>query len=289
MPDGARLALARWLPPGEPRAVILALHGFGDSGALTFAAAAVEWTRQGIAVFAPDQRGFGANPSRRDWPGADQLAADATALAADLRARYPGRPLTVVGHSMGGGVALIAAARGLPADRLVLAGPAIAGGEAIGPLARGLATLAARTVPERRWTGQGFLEIRPTDNLDALAQVAADPRSFGDAASREIRGLIEVMDRAAAAAPANRLPTLTLMGAHDVLLAPADVARVAAAMPCRAGFLVYPEGWHWLFQDLQAPRVWSDVAAFARAGRVTVRDPAACWNAPPVRNVPRDS
>ena len=96
---------------GQPGAVILALHGFGDAGDLTFEGAARAWSARGIAVYAPDQRGFGANASRHDWPGADALAGDAAALSRWLRARYPGVPLVVVGHSMGGGVALAAAAQ----------------------------------------------------------------------------------------------------------------------------------------------------------------------------------
>ena len=106
------LAMHRWPSRGPPRAVILALHGFGDAGDLTFDGAAEHWARRGIEVYAPDQRGFGGNASRKRWPGADALVTDAIATAADVRARHPGLPLIVVGHSMGGGVALAAASRG---------------------------------------------------------------------------------------------------------------------------------------------------------------------------------
>ena len=68
---------------------------------------------RGIAVYAPDQRGFGGNASRKRWPGADALVADAIAHRPDMRARHPGLPLIVVGDSMGGGVALAAAAGGI--------------------------------------------------------------------------------------------------------------------------------------------------------------------------------
>jgi acylglycerol lipase len=256
------LPLHAWAPHGEPRAVILALHGFGDAGDLTFDGAARAWSARGIAVYAPDQRGFGANPSRHDWPGADALARDAVALSRWLRARHPGLPLVVVGHSMGGGVALTAAARGLDADALVLAGPAIAGGDALSPLYRTAARLAAAAAPERRWTGRGVIHIRPTDNPAAIARVRADPRHFGDPTSRELHGLVELMDTAAAAAPSVSTPTLVLMGARDEVLQPAQVRAVADTIPGRAGFLLYPEGWHWLFRDLQAPRVWQDVGDF---------------------------
>ena len=256
------LPLHAWPAHGEPRAVILALHGFGDAGDLTFEGAARAWSARGIAVYAPDQRGFGANASRHDWPGVDALTGDAVALSRWLRARHPGLPLVVVGHSMGGGIALAAAAQGLDADALVLAGPAIAGGEALNALYRTAARIAAAAAPERRWTGRGVIDIRPTDNAEAIARVRADPRHFGDPTSRELYGLVELMDRAAAAAPEVTTPTLTLMGAHDEVLRPARVREVADKIPGRVGFILYPDGWHWLFRDLQAPRVWQDVGDF---------------------------
>jgi alpha-beta hydrolase superfamily lysophospholipase len=251
-----------WPAQGEARAVILALHGFGDAGDLTFGWAAEHWAARGIAVYAPDQRGFGANPDRKRWPGVEALVADAVAGAAAIRRRHPGLPLVVVGHSMGGGVALIAAAAGIEADALVLAGPAIAGGDALNPLLRAGAWTIAAAAPERRWTGRGVVEIHPTDNPEAIRMVLADPRNFGDASSRELYGLVRVMDRAAALAPRVSIPTLVLIGAHDEVLRPGRIARVANRIPGLIGVVTYPNGWHWLFRDRQAPRVWDDVADF---------------------------
>ena len=260
---GERLALYSWPARGRVRAVVLGLHGFGDSGEFAFGdAAAGDWSRRGIAVYAIDQRGFGANPSTRRWPGAPRLEADAIAVARLLRARHPGLPLVVVGHSMGGGVALAAAARGMPADGLVLAGPAIVGGAALNPVLRAGGWTMATLAPERRWTGGRVVEIWPTDNMAALRRAVDDPRHFGNPSSRELYGLVQVMDRAAAAAPAVEIPVLTLMGAQDQVLAPAAVRRVHATIPGAAGFIHYPEGWHWLLLDLQAPRVWRDVSDF---------------------------
>ena len=178
--DPDRLALRAWPSVGPTRAIILALHGFGDAGDLTYDAAARYWATRGISVYAFDQRGFGANASRQQWPGVDALIADATAAAADLRRAHPGLPLVVVGHSMGGGVALAAAAEGMEADALVLAGPAIAGDEALSPLARSAAWTLATALPDTRWTGRGIVAIRPTDNPEAFRRVALDPRHFGN-------------------------------------------------------------------------------------------------------------
>lgn len=261
------LALRSWPSAGPPRAMILALHGFGDAGDLTFARAAAAWSARGILVYAPDQRGFGANPSRRRWPGEDALVADAVALSRALRARHPDLPLTVVGHSMGGGVALAAAAEGLDADGLVLAGPAIAGGAALNPALRVGAYALATVLPDKRWTGAGIVAIQPTDNIDAIREALADPRHFGDPSSVELYGLVRLMDKAAAAAPEVATPTLTLMGARDEVLRPDRVRAVHDAIPGAQAFRLYPEGWHWLFRDLQAPAVWREVGDFALARR----------------------
>ena len=55
---------------------------------------------------------------------------------------------------------------------------------------------------------------------------------------------------------------LTLMGARDMYLRPDRVRAIHERAPGAAGFRQYPEGWHWLFRDLQREAVWRDVAAF---------------------------
>ncbi len=262
-PQRDRIAMRHWPAQGPERAVILALHGFGDSGELTFAPAANAWAARGIAIYAPDQRGFGANITRKQWPGARRLVEDARVLAQIVRERHPDRPLIIVGHSMGGGVGLAAAGAGMRADGLVLAAPAIAGRGALNPVGRLGAWALATLLPERRWSGEGLPIAPPSDNDAAMRAVSADPRHFATPSSRELYGLVRVMDLAAKAAPHVTIPTLTLIGANDAFLLPARVRGVHDRIPGGIDFRVYPQGWHWLFRDLQAPRVWEDVADFA--------------------------
>ena len=96
MADGARLPLYRWLPADKPRAVILALHGFNDY-ANAFAEPAAHWAREGIAVYAYDQRGFGAAPHPGRWAGTAALVDDLEAAAALLGARHRDAPLFLLG------------------------------------------------------------------------------------------------------------------------------------------------------------------------------------------------
>lgn len=262
--DGTALAFSEW-PAGEPRAVILAVHGFGDYGPSTFAQAARFWAGQGIITYAYDQRGFGRNISFGHWPGAATLAADLRAMAAQVRARHPCLALIVVGHSMGGGVVLAAAGQGLDADGLVLAAPAIWGGAEFNPLYRLAAWTVAAVMPERRFTGEGVVEIQASDNIEMLYALGRDPRYLRPPSAREILGMVRVADMAEAAAAKVGLPALLLLGAKDEIVPEAAVGRVFARLTGPQQVIEYQEGWHMLFRDLQAERVWRDVADWSLA------------------------
>ena len=120
--DGEALAFRSY--PGNPAHVVLALHGSGGSGkALHPLAAALN--EAGATVIVPDIRGHGASGRRGDVDYSGQVSDDLDDLRALLTAEYPGARLTLLGFSMGGGLALREAARA-PADRLVMLSPYLA-------------------------------------------------------------------------------------------------------------------------------------------------------------------
>ncbi len=259
------------MDPRQPSAVILAFHGFGDHGSSTFADAAAAWAERGIATLAVDQRGFGRTASHGQWPGADGLIDDAVLLSRQVRALYPCLPLIVVGHSMGGGIVLAAAGQGLQADGIVLAAPAIWGGNYLNPVYRMAAWTAAMVAPEHRFTGEGIVRIVASDNIEALRQMRDDPLYIGQPSSRELLGLVRVTDEAEGAAGRVELPALLLLGAKDQIVPNDRVGEVFATLRGPKQTIAYPEGWHLLFRDLQAPNVWRDVADWALS-----RAPPAC-------------
>ena len=220
--DGAPLALSQW-QADAPKAVILALHGFGDYAPSTFAKAAPYWAKRGFTVYAYDQRGHGRNADNRVWPGADTLIADAAAITKAVRALHPGLPLYLLGHSMGGGVALAAANAGADIDGLILAAPAVWGGKEIALPYRAAAWAGALVLPDKRWTGEGVVTIQASDNIPVLRRMGRDPLVIGAPSSREFMGLIRIMDRAVKTAPRVTHPTLVLYGEKDEVTPPAPV------------------------------------------------------------------
>src|SRR5918994_2289901 len=121
-----------------------------------------------MTVYAYDQRGFGRHVNGRGvGPGSERLPADLRETIQLVRRRHPGKPVYVLGFSMGGAVALIAAAEGFQASGLVLAAPAVWGWQAMNPLYRTALWVTAHTLPAATASGRG-LGIRASDNDDWL-------------------------------------------------------------------------------------------------------------------------
>lgn len=267
--DGARLPLKSWLPAaGQPKAVIIALHGFNDYSNF-FNNAGSHFARHGVASYAYDQRGFGGAPNRGVWPGEATLADDLRQAAQLIAARHPGRPLFILGESMGGAVAMLAAANSEPpiADGLILAAPAV-WGRASMPWYQNVALwLAAHTMPQGRVSGRG-LGIRASDNTPMLEALGRDPMVIKDTRIDAVFGLVALMDAAMAAAARLDRPTLVLWGKNDQLI-PEGVIREllddlpeATANSSRA--VIYQNGWHMLLRDLQAEVVYRDILSWLK-------------------------
>jgi acylglycerol lipase len=261
--DGVSLPRRAWLPEGTPRAVILAVHGFNDySNAFTeFGEFAAE---HGIAVHAYDQRGFGAHPTAGRWPGMRALIADLELERARVGRLHPDRPVYILGESMGAAVVIAAVASGasLDAAGFILTAPAVWGGDQLNPLYRATLWLAARLVPGLKLTGRS-LGVMASDNIEALRALSADPLFIKETRVDAIAGLVELMDRAYAAAGVFPGPVLVMVGEHDEIVPPgAQTAMIERLRATPCVHVVYPEGWHLLLRDLQRRVVWQDILAW---------------------------
>lgn len=266
--NGETLPLRKWLPQGEPQAVILALHGFNDYGK-AFDAPAKEWLKYGIATYAYDQRGFGGSPGRGQWPGSAALATDAVTAANLLRGKYPHTPLYLLGESMGGAVAVVAATgdAGIrPAvDGVILPAPAVWTRESMQFLPKLALWAGVRMFPGAVFTGES-LHILASDNIPMLIALGKDPMVIKGARVDAMYGLVDLMDRTIEAAPRLTAPLLLMYGAHDAVI-PADPVRsFAAALPpeaaARQRLAYYPNGYHMLLRDLEGKTVADDVASW---------------------------
>ena len=91
--------------PATGRAAIV-IHGSSGSSGGTIHALSGTLARRGVETFAVDIRGHGASGTRGDIGYVGQLEDDLADFVAVVRKTAPTAPLTLVGHSSGGGFAL---------------------------------------------------------------------------------------------------------------------------------------------------------------------------------------
>ena len=264
--DGYRLPLRRWLPEGEPKIVILALHGLNDHSE-AFALPAPHFTEAGVTVYAYDQRGFGAGAHPGLWASGMRLAQDAATAISLLRQRHPGKPVFLLGESMGGAVAVVAVAEsGAEVDGLILSAPAVWARSTQPWYQRAALWLAVRLFPGWSPGGEG-LGRQASDNIEMLRGLGRDPLFLKQTRIDTLEGVVTLMDQALAAAPGLRTPTLLLYGEKDEIIPRAPVETFWQRLPQDATHTaaLYPEGWHLLLRDLQAETVIEDVLAWTES------------------------
>jgi alpha-beta hydrolase superfamily lysophospholipase len=105
--DGTWLGY-RHYPAGGPATgrVAIVVHGSSGSSGGTIHALSGTLASRGVETFAVDIRGHGASGTRGDIGYVGQLEHDLADFVAVVRKTAPSAPLTLVGHSSGGGFAL---------------------------------------------------------------------------------------------------------------------------------------------------------------------------------------
>ncbi|MDX8406349.1 MAG: alpha/beta hydrolase [Mariprofundus sp.] len=256
--DGMALPLKQWQPDGPVGAVVIALHGFNDY-AHFIDPAARWWSARGIAVYAYDQRGFGATRNHGRWPGRQAFALDLQAFVAVIRQRHPLRPIYLLGESMGAAVVLTTLAEtALQVDGVILSAPAVWGWQSMPLWQQWGLKLAAYTMPWQRFTGES-LGIIASDNRAMLIALGRDPLVIKKTRVDTMYGLVNLMQAAAEVAHSLDTPALILRGEKDQVIPAAAVSAAFAPLPVGAQLRQYENGYHMLLRDLQAEVVWRDI------------------------------
>lgn len=104
--DGTELAY-RHYPARSPATGQIAIVVHGSSGSsVAVHALADALAKRGVETYAPDMRGHGASGTRGDIVYLGQLEDDLSDFVGEIRKVHPAAPLTLLGHSSGGGFAL---------------------------------------------------------------------------------------------------------------------------------------------------------------------------------------
>jgi alpha-beta hydrolase superfamily lysophospholipase len=270
--DGARLPLRNFEAPQQPKAVLLALHGFNDYSR-AFESLAEYLARFDIKTIAYDQRGFGGAPGRGRWAGTETLANDFLAVARAVRKEHPGLPVFVLGESMGGAVISVALAKEpqLEISGVILSAPAVWSRGTMPWYQRFAMWVGSGLAPGWTVTGKG-LNIVPSDNRPMLIALGKDPLVIKETRLDAISGLTDLMDQAFESVPRLKHRALLVYGLRDQIIPRRPMIGLFESWPQIESpnfrFGLYPQGYHMLLRDLQAKVVWQDMVIWMLEPRV---------------------
>lgn len=255
--DGQTLALREWLAtPAAPLAVVHITHGLGEHAG-RYAHVAQRLNALGFAVRAHDHFGHGlSSGARGGLPNELRLVDDLALLIDDARAAYPGLPVVLLGHSMGGLVAASFVARGVrPVNALVLSSPALS--PTLSAAQKGLIAVLSRLAPGLR-VGNGLDAQDLSHDPSVAPAYLSDPLNHDRIGARLARFLAEEGARVMGAAPQWPVPTLLLYAGADRLVRPeGSRAFAAAAAPSgQVQAIAFEQHFHELFNELDAQPVF---------------------------------
>lgn len=247
--------------PGTVKAVVVLVHGISEHTG-RYAHVAERLNDAGYAVFAPDHQGHGrsggtpGNIGRMAW-----VRADLDHVRRLGEAAYPGLPVFVLGHSLGG---LIALDYVIDRGQEGLAGLALSGA-AVDPsvgsaLEKKLAPLLSALVPNAPVVDLGSDGI----SRDPAVVVAyrADPLVYnGKVRARSGAETLAATARVSARMGELSLPVLIMHGSGDTLAAPAGSRLVNDRIGSRDKTLRMYDGlFHEIFNEPEQDQVLDDLA-----------------------------
>ena len=254
--NGIEIYYQMWRPQTEHKANVLIAHGIGEHSD-RYAHVASFLVERGVAVFALDHQGHGKSGGKRGHvANFEDFVRDVETLRRTTEPEQHGRPLFLLGHSMGGLIGFL----------YVLDHPdALQGAVFSSP---GLA-LSLKIPAWKIILGKIFALIAPSVTMpngidpallshdqEIVRAYVEDERVHDRASAALFFGMLAAMDRCSSEASRVSLPTLLLLGSEDQLIDVRGVQEIFKSIPHKDKKTVVFEGfYHEIFNEVERQKV----------------------------------
>jgi acylglycerol lipase len=248
--DGLAVFAQSWEPDTlSPKGVVCLVHGIGEHSA-RYAHVAEAFTKAGYVLFCMDLRGHGKSEGPRGhFPSIDAVIRDIDRLLEQARIRYPGVPLILYGHSLGGILVLYYGLKQKPDVKGIIATssglrtalekqPAkIVAAKILGSLMPGV------SLPT------GLDKNAISQDKEVVAVYSADPLVHDRMSLGFGKTMLGVIGWTFKHAKEFSLPLLLMHGKSDTIAYPSGSEEIAAQVKEDCKLVLWENGWHELHNE----------------------------------------
>jgi len=251
---GRKIHTYIWKPQGQPRGLVFLSHGYAERLFPYYERVAKAGAAQGLLCFGHDHTGHGLSQGERvQVAGMDEYIKPVIEHSNNMVSQYPDTPLYILGHSMGGLIALLTVLETQASNMfsgLVLMGPLI---ELDPNLAGGPMKFMAM-VMSKVWPSLSLKGIDPkmvTSDPDWQKKKTEDELHYqGGAKALHGHVLVTVLDSLPKQFSQVTTPYIIVHGAEDKVCSPKGSEKLHAATSSKdKTFKVIPGGLHNLFLE----------------------------------------
>jgi len=261
---GTNIVYDLYEPQGAPVGLIMVAHGVAEHAG-RYRHVADLLVGLGLRVAIPDHRGHGRSGGKR------LLVRDMSEFTTDLETLrklelVDGRPTYLLGHSMGGEIALdYALDHQSSLAALVLSAPAVLPGDDISPLLMKVAKVMGKLVPGL--PGQKLGSASISRDPAVVKAYDEDPLVFRGALTAGVGGaMLRTMDSFPSRLPSLRLPLLVMSGTDDKLVKPEGAELVVRLAGSTDKTLKMYDGlFHEVFNEPEKELVLGDLTDWLKA------------------------
>lgn len=265
-PDGTRIFWRSLRPAEGARALVMIVHGVAEHVG-RYQHVMEHLANAGYAVYAHDHRGHGDSSGRRVFVSRfSEYTEDLQAVIAHAQTEVPGKKVVLLGHSMGGLIAIqhLSDFAGV-AELAVLSGPALGIAVKVPKWKDSLGRVMSKVWPSLAIpTGIGA-ELVSRDPAVVKAY-AEDPKVTKKATARWYTEYLDAQERGFAEASRIRIPLLMLTGGKDQLVSTPGAERWYAAVGSQdKTHTPYPELYHEVMNEPEKDEVLAGIVTWLDA------------------------
>jgi alpha-beta hydrolase superfamily lysophospholipase len=265
-PASGELYYRRWDAGNNPIAVVLVVHGMGEHCA-RYAPLAEVVNQAGYALCAFDLPGHGKSPGTPGFIARfDEFIDSVMAFRQQVGEWYPGAPVYLLGHSMGGLISLSV----LLEHQNQFAGGILSGPALVSPLQPGVMQMLLIRLFSALLPRLGVLALDPTGvsrDPQVVENYINDPLIFhGKISARLVSELFSRMERVRGEAHKIDLPMLLLHGGADNMTAAEGSRLLHDTISASDKTLkIYDGLYHEIFNEPEGPEIFAEVSAWLDA------------------------